>query len=191
MKYGEADACPRCWHSMLSSTVISDYIFRGGVLDHECCCTLCDFKVPTQACPDCREQQPCPACYACIYNGTMHDHMPVEMHKLYMRNSPYQRKWSDRPRSMGEWFGSQPHKYTEVLHLVRRFTHKFEVQQHLNHLERRLTNCPVQYKHEAFWTGQYGFTNLCLLYFADRDGLSDMMRAYHRTIQHRCRFFPL
>ena len=131
--------------------------------------------------------QPCPQCYARVYNGTLHRHMPLEMHKLYMRNSPYQKKWSDRPRSLGEWYGGLPKNYPDVIRIFRRFTQKFEVQQHLNALERRLSTRLDM--HECFWRGPHGFSSLCQQHFSSNDDISTAVLAFHDMVRLRCSVF--
>jgi hypothetical protein len=188
MQYSESDACPRCWHLPLASDYVPDYLFQGGVLDKHGHCTRCECD-PNQPneCKDCRMEQPCPQCYAGVYNGTLHRHMPLEMHKLYMRNSPYQRKWSDRPRSLGEWYGGLPQNYQDVIRIFRRFTQKFEVQQHLNALEHYLSNRVDM--HECFWRGPRGFSSLCQQHFSSNDDISATVLAFHDMVRLRCSVF--
>jgi hypothetical protein len=113
--------------------------------------------------------------------------MPLEMHKLYLRNSPYQRKWSDRPRSLGEWYGGLPQNYQDVIRIFRRFTQKFEVQQHLNALEHYLSNRVDM--HECFWRGPRGFSSLCQQHFSSNDDISATVLAFHDMVRLRCSVF--
>lgn len=185
MQCSESDACPRCWHLPLNSTFIPDYLFQGGILDQNGHCTHCECDINRfHECKDCRVEQPCPKCYACVYNGTLQKHMPLEMHKLYMRNSPYQRKWSNRPRSLGEWYGGLPKSYCDVIRLFRRFTRKFEVEQGLNMLERRMDGALD--RHNQFWHGPHGFSSLCQRHFSTNDDMAAMVIAFHDMVRLRC-----
>jgi hypothetical protein len=152
----ENDACPYCWHGLNSSVGpqgIGTYsieeliMFEGGILNKHSTCNTCKWNFQF-SCENCKEEQPCPQHYACGYDGVHNKHMPLVMHNLYMRNSPYKRSWNYRPGSIGEWYANQVSTYAEAISFLKRFTSNWKVQSELLILEKQITtniNC--------FWPG--------------------------------------
>ena len=197
MNLKETDACPSCWHKHdhsvggIGTFPIHNIIgHKGGVLNEFKTCSVCNWNwVQVQHCKKCKKNQPCSTHYACGYNGTLNNNMPIEIHNLYMRNSPYQRVWSERPASIGRWYGKQPTSYVEALDFVRRFTMKFEVHRDLVYLENGLKYSTNVYN--DFWNG---FMSICQRYFSSTDDTSNVMRSYFQTLRGSCanpKVFPL
>lgn len=181
-------ACPNCWHTTcislggIGNYSINDIITHtGGNLDSCGRCATCSFNIAqVQLCTSCTFQSPCSRHYASGYNGSFSKNMPAEMHKLYMRNSPYQQSWSQRPASVGRWYGSHPRNYCEAIALAKRFTPLYEPLSAFLHLEQQLKYSSNIYK--DFWTG---YRRICRYYFASSDPVSIAMASYYSTLQSR------
>ena len=182
------DACPNCWHNpclnndnagLVTYRIDNLITYTGGTLDNNKTCTQChwNFKL-VHNCPHCRQNQPCPAHYASGYNGMFKAHMPLEMHRLYMRNSPYEKTWSKRPSSIGAWYAQQSTSYKEVIHIAKRFATHYAIQMAFNRLETSL-----KYSYNPYHDFWQGFHGICLEYFSGPDIISTAMKSYYHTLR--------
>jgi hypothetical protein len=189
------DACPNCWHHPglnndndgIGTFRIDNLItYTGGTLDNSKTCTQCQWNFElVRTCQDCQPNQPCPTHYASGYNGLFNAHMPLEMHRLYMRNSPYRKTWSSRPCSIGAWYAQQATSYEEAIHIAKRFIYiatgfatYYAVQMAFNELEHRLKHSVNPYC--EFWQS---FHSICLAYFSGSDVISTAMNSYYQTLR--------
>lgn len=197
-------ACPNCWHCTckIPSGGIGNYSINelirhtGGNLDVNGTCNVCHFNIrEVKKCTRCTSSQPCCQHYASGYNGTLSTQMPVEIHNLYMRNSPYKQSWSQRPKSIGQWYGFQPQNYVEAVAIAKRFTEEYQQGLTLdtgwdrrdttplfalNALENQLKHSFNTYK--DFW---HQFHQICTYYFASSDPVSTAMLSYYSTLRVR------
>lgn len=178
------DPCPYCWHNPritpkncgIGTFDIGELIsWSGGVLDKNKTCNECKWNFCSiDICVSCRPKTACPQHYAVLYNGNLNHGIPLEFHRLYMYNSPYTKRWSDRPRSIGKWYANQVNNYLGVIPMVRRFTDNYEVQIYLNSLESVLmTSCCPR---DDFWKG---FVDICRRFFSGNDPLSAAMSGFY------------
>jgi hypothetical protein len=177
-------ACPHCWHQpkvneepggIGTSSLASLITFKGGNLDKNSICNKCKWNYNLEVlCKHCKPQQPCYKHYATIYNGSLNSKLSSEMHKIYMRNSPYKQNWSERPASIGAWYAKQVTSYTSAINFARRFTRNQEAIFALNSLEN---GC--QHDASIFLTGFY---NICIQYFSGGDCISLAMNSFYHTL---------
>ena len=177
-------ACHACWHQpnvnedpggIATSSMVSLITFKGGHLDKNSICNTCRWNCNVEVlCQHCKPQQPCPKHYATVYNGSLNSNMPLEMHKVYMRNSPYKRNWSERPASIGAWYAKQVTSYSSAINFARRFTTNQEAIFAFNSLDK---GC--QRDASIFWTGFY---EICIRYFSGGDCISLAMNSFYHTL---------
>jgi len=177
-------ACPSCWHQpkvneadvgIATSSIASLITFKGGTLDKNSICHTCRWNCNVEVlCQHCKPQQPCHKHYATVYNGSLNSNMPLEMHKLYMRNSPYNRDWSNRPASIGAWYAKQVTSYSSAINFARRFTTNQKAKFAFESLAK---GC--QYNSSIFWPGLY---EICSCYFAGNDPISLAMKSFYNTL---------
>ena len=181
-------ACPNCWHHPevnekdggLSTFSIALLInFKGGLLDRNNKCNKCNWNYNLELrCTDCNPQLPCHKHYATIHNGMLRANMPLEMHRIYMRNSPYNTYWDNRPASIGTWYAKQVTTYKSAITFAKRFTTNREAINALNDLEK---SCYHHYdKFNTFWPGFYV---ICSRYFSSTDPISLAMKSYYHTLR--------
>tara|TARA_B110001452_G_scaffold69513_1_gene56067 strand:+ start:305 stop:889 length:585 start_codon:yes stop_codon:yes gene_type:complete len=176
----ENDACPCCWHRFVSiggQAGIATYsieeliLFEGGILDKYGTCNNCRWNfVFVRNCKHCKENQPCSKHYANGYNGVYNKHMPLVMHRLYMRNSPYKRSWDDRPGSIGEWYASQASTYMEAISLLKRLTSNWKIQSKLLDLEKIIIGDV-----DLFWPC---LKNISEQYLSEDDKISTAVKSF-------------
>ena len=187
-------ACPNCWHHPhvkeenggVATFALAVLInFRGGNLDKNNICNKCHWNYNLELafnCIDCQTNHPCPKHYATIHNGTLHANMPSEMHRIYMRNSPYNQHWNKRPSSIGAWYAKQVTSCKDAITIGRRFTTNKEAIYAFNSLE---SNVDLHYeKFSTFWSG---FHDICRRYFSGNDSISMAMNSYYHTLRS-CKF---
>lgn len=185
---GTKMACPHCWHRTCPLTGgIGTYSIQtlinhtGGVLDINGICSTCNFNIiEIKNCSNCTPTRPCSQHYASGHNGSLSNDMPVEMHNLYMRNSPYNQSWSQRPVSIGRWYAYLPTTYVEAIDIARRFTTDYPPVAAFNCLEHQLKCSGNQY--QDFWQG---FTHICQTHFSSSDKVSIAMASYHSALTVR------
>lgn len=174
------DACPHCWHlpkiqfeeGGLGTYNIGQLIdIRGGILNDELTCNICNINyLQALHCNHCNPDQPCSKHYAAVYNGTVSNQMPAELHRLYMRNSPYDRDWSNRPKSIGNWYANQCGSYLQAVQILKRFT-SVDIHYKLYFLN---TSDGAE-----FWKGLY---NICCEYFSKQDSTSIAVTNFYNTL---------
>jgi len=184
----EHDACPNCWHhpglnnangGIGTYSIMKLITYRGGTLDKNNTCTTCKWNFfCVYVCKNCKPSQPCPFHYATGYNGVFHDNMSLTMHRLYMRNSPYDKKWVNRPACIGAWYAGQVEKYEDVISTMRRFTSEIDVVRSLNRLENTLKYTYKRYT--VFWSL---FHSICVQYFNGNDAISQAVKSYYQTLR--------
>ena len=176
------DACPFCWHSPniqneeggISSFNIGKLInFRGGNLDIDCTCTICKINyTKALCCEHCKNGQPCHLHYASIFNGVAkRENTPLDIHLLYMRNSPYDRNWQNRPKNIGVWYANQCNSYSQAVCLLKRFTFSSDIHYKLwllSIIDRR-----------DFWKGFY---EICLEHFSGQEPVAQAIRSFYNTL---------
>ena len=182
----ESRACPKCWHANISSYWIEDYLISGGVLNNVGTCNKCQYNVHViNQCSHCNLDQPCPKCYATVYNGQYNKYMSEEMHKIYMRNSPYHSYWSERPRSIGEWYGNQPTSLYEAIIIAQKFTKNTQIQKEWKCMLNTFVYLSERTKVSFFWSKCDGFTGIYKRNFSSDSLLSQAMFYYFSTITKR------
>ena len=184
----EHDACPNCWHhpglnkdngGMGTFSIQNLITYRGGTLDKNNTCTQCNWNFfCVHNCKCCKPSQPCHRDYATGYNGVFHDKMSLTLHRLYMRNSPYDRNWVNRPMCIGAWYATHVEKYEDVVSTIRRFTSDMNVHMALNHLETQL-----KYNYNRYPTFWSLFHSICLQYFNGNDAISQAVNSYYQTLR--------
>ena len=184
----EHDACPNCWHNPtiiggpdgIGTFSIGNLItFRGGTLDKTYTCTQCKWNFfQVFECKSCKPSRPCPAHYAAGYNGAFHAHISLFWHRMYMRNSPYNKNWLNRPACIGAWYASQVEKYEDVISTIRRFTSEINAIRSLNQLENDLKYTYKRYT--VFWSQFY---NICVQHFSGNDAISQAVKSYYQTLR--------
>ena len=181
-------ACPHCWHCRCQLTGgLGTYSIKplinhtGGILDINGICSTCNFNIiEIKNCLNCTPTQSCSRHYASGHNGRFSNDMPIEMHKLYMRNSPYNPSWSQRPHSIGQWYASLPMTYVEAIDIARRFTTDYPPVAAFDILQRQLKCSGNRY--QDFWQG---FTHICRLHFSSSDKVSTAMTTYYSALTVR------
>lgn len=182
LNYG--DACPYCWHNPVLNqknygigtfSLWGIIAWSGGVLDKYKTCNQCKWNFSSiKKCVSCLPKTACPKHYAVLYNGSLNHNIPLEFHRLYMYNSPYKKKWSNRPYSIGQWYAKQVKSHMEVVHMIRRFTDNYEIQIYLNSFENAL-NSSVNNR-SVFWNN---LICICRKFFSGKDALSMTMRGFY------------
>lgn len=180
MELNPGDACPHCWHlpdiqfeeGGISTFSIGKLISsRGGILDENLSCNICHFDLPRALrCNHCKPGQPCGKHYVTVFNGTQHNYMPIELHFVYMRNSPYDRNWANRPKNIGKWYANQCRSYTQAIQILKRFT---SVDIHYNLYSLNTSDG------DEFWKGFY---NICCEYFSGQDPVSIAVNSFYNTL---------
>tara|TARA_B100000795_G_scaffold264088_1_gene244128 strand:- start:461 stop:1018 length:558 start_codon:yes stop_codon:yes gene_type:complete len=178
------DACPFCWHSPniqneeggLSLFSIGKLInFRGGNLDIDCTCTICKINyTKALCCEHCQIGQPCHLHYASVFNGSQCENTPRDIHFLYMRNSPYNRNWQNRPKNIGVWYANQCNSYSQAIGLLKRFTFSPDVNYKLCFLSTR--------NRVEFWKGFY---EICLEHFSGQELVAQAISSFYNTLIHK------
>tara|TARA_B110000858_G_scaffold194304_1_gene248443 strand:- start:697 stop:1260 length:564 start_codon:yes stop_codon:yes gene_type:complete len=174
------DACPHCWHQPniqfeeggLGTYNIGSLIkISGGNINKNGTCNTCNINY-TQAlhCEHCNPDQPCSKHYATVFNGSHWKEMPLEIHLLYMRNSPYDRDWANRPKNIGSWYAFQCDSYLQAVDLLKRFTSGADIHYKLYFLN---TSDGTE-----FWKGLH---TICLDHFSGQDPVSIAVTSFYNT----------
>ena len=182
MELNPDDACPHCWHlpdiqfeeGGISTFSIGKLITtRGGILGENLTCNICHFDLPRALrCNHCKPGQPCGKHYATVYNGTQHNYMPIDLHFVYMRNSPYDRDWFNRPKNIGRWYANQCGNCSQAIQILKRFTAQgADVNFKLSMLR---TDNKVDF--------QKGLRAICCEYFTGSDCLSTAVNSFYNTL---------
>jgi hypothetical protein len=184
------DACPFCWHNcrspqdnagISSGSLVEMVEFEGGVLDCNKTCNKCGMNyIFNLICKHCKPEQPCHKHYAPLWNGTQCAHMSLEMHLVYMRNSPYCRYWQYRPESIGEWYGKQATNYVDVLNTLKRMTNDDIVRYKIESLRQQLDKA---YERKLLlWRGLY---TICTENFGGADKCSRAVNKFYHIIVNK------
>lgn len=181
------DACPFCWHNcrppqdnagIASGSLVEMIEFEGGILNNVNTCNKCKTNVNFAfLCDYCKLGQPCHKHYAPLWNGTQCAHMSLEMHLVYMRNSPYCRYWYYRPESIGEWYGKQAKNYVDVLNTLKRMTNNDIVRYKIESLRQQLDK--AYERKMLLWRGLYA---ICTENFGGTDKCSRAVNKFYHTI---------
>ena len=183
----ENDACPFCWHNckppqdnagIASGSLVELIEFQGGILDKVNTCNKCKLNYNFAfLCDHCKPGQPCCQHYASLWNGTITVNMCLEMHRVYMRNSPYCRYWHARPANIGTWYATHVQNYQDILVILTRMTKNEIVLKKINTLrhviERAYNKKPLLLD---------GFYSICKEHFSGIDACSIAVNAYYHMI---------
>jgi hypothetical protein len=182
MELDPGDACPSCWHlpniqfeeGGISTFSIGKLITtRGGILDLTLTCHICHFDYKRALrCNHCQPVQPCSKHYATVFNGTVGNQMPVDLHLIYMRNSPYDRDWFNRPKNIGKWYALRSNSCSQAIQFLKRFIAPgTEVNFKLSMLR---TDNKVDFLK--------GLRAICSEYFTGSDCLSAAVHSFYNTL---------
>tara|TARA_B110001452_G_C15095857_1_gene382159 strand:- start:81 stop:686 length:606 start_codon:yes stop_codon:yes gene_type:complete len=169
-------ACIKCWHSCTTVGTLIPYInFTGGVLDSNRTCTTCKWNDNEIVnCKHCTPNLPCPNHYP-FFNI---QYYTTEMHKRYMRNSPYNVDWSKRPECIGTHYASYPSSYKEIIHIAKQMVDDYIINSKFNHL--------LLFFDSLFWSK---FEFICLQFFSDNSNVSRAMRSYYNALSLNAKSF--
>lgn len=181
------DACPFCWHNYKPSqgemgiatcSLVEMIEYAGGILDNNKTCNQCRVNYTSNlVCNYCIPGHPCSKHYAPVWNG--HGQMNLEMHRLYMRNSPYCRYWQHRPENIGSWYGDQVKNYVDVLETLKRMTNDELVIQKIDHLCREVLKSYYTYRKTVLLRGLY---SICTEHFAGIDKCARAVNKFYHTV---------
>jgi len=187
MDLQENYACPFCWHDSIQNkhskgmdadSLVEMIDFEGGTLDKATTCNKCHMNYMISVfCDFCKPEQPCHKHYATVYNGCQWTKMPSEMHRIYMRNSPYCPYWRARPEQIGLWYGEQVTNYVDALQTLARMTNNKAVQQEI-HALRSLLDRAYEKKDQL----RRGLYDICRKHFSGSDKCSRAVNSYYHTI---------
>ena len=187
MNLHENDACPFCWHNckppkdnagIASGSLVEMIEFQGGILDKVNTCKKCKLNYNIASlCNLCKPGQPCCEHYACLWNGTNAANMSLEMHNVYMRNSPYCRYWQFRPANIGTWYAKQVKNYQDILVMLTRMTKNEIVLEKINNLKQ-----VVERAYDSKLLLLNGLYSICKEYFSGTDKCSRAVNAYYHAI---------
>lgn len=185
MNLQENCACPFCWHrsgtiaeGIAVGSLVEMIEFEGGTLNRDRTCNKCHMNYTVSFfCIFCKSDQPCHKHYATVYNGCQCTKMSTEMHRIYMRNSPYCSSWEDRPEQIGRWYGTQVTNYVDICNTLARMTNNTIAQQEIRALQSVLDR--AYDKQNLLWNG---LCFICRKHFSGSDKCSRAINSYYHTI---------
>ena len=185
MNLYQNDACPFCWHNyqppqdnvgIATHSLVEMIEFQGGILDKVSTCNKCKINFNFSfLCDHCKPGQPCVHHYATLWNGRYNTNL--EMHYIYMRNSPYCRNWQIRPDNIGAWYGTQVTNYVDVLVTLSRMTNN-KIVLHKIHSLRQV----VERAYDNKMLLLDGLYSICREHFSGKDNCSRAVNVYYHTI---------
>lgn len=184
MQLFPGDACSFCWHNPkiqyeeggIGTYNIGKLInYKGGIFDERMTCNICHVNyIQSLYCVHCKDDKPCYKHYSTVYNGTRSNNLNVDMHLLYMANSPYDKKWENRPSSIGIWYANICNSHEQAVQILKRFTSHEIVHFKLSYLYTG--------RSEEFWNGLY---LICNEYFTGLDPVSRAVSSFYNTFYQK------